>query len=271
MRGIHKVVQLEDAVAVVADNWWRAKKALDALAITWEESRSGVASSRGHRPAIWPAGWPPTDGGVGRQDGDVGGGLARAARRVAADYAVPFLAHATLEPQNATAHVVHDPVSGDRVEVWAPTQNGEAALAAAAQAAGVPLAQRGRPPLHAGRRLRPARPARRILSRWRSGSPGEVEQPVKVLWSREEDIRHDFYRPAAMARMTAGLDDDGMPVAWQVRLTGSSLLLGFVASRAGRRHAQEGFLEDMPYDIPHYLVDYRDAVDLMCRSVSGAA
>jgi isoquinoline 1-oxidoreductase beta subunit len=253
MRGIHKVVQLDDAVAVVADNWWRAKKALDALAITWEESRSGVASSTDIARQM-AGGLAAGEGGVGRQDGDIGGGLARAARRVAADYAVPFLAHATMEPQNATAHVVHDPVRGDQVEVWAPTQNGEATLAVAAQAAGVPSHNVvvhccmlgggfGRRSLNQDFVALAVRIAR------------QVEQPVKVLWSREEDTRHDFYRPAAMARMTAGLDDEGMPVAWRVRLTGSSVLGVFRPGQVDR-HAQEGFLEDMPYDIPHYLVDF---------------
>src|SRR5262249_1845589 len=81
-----------------------------------------------------------------------------------------------------------------------------------------------------------------------------VPQPLKVVWTREEDMRHDFYRPRAMARMTAGLDASGGPLAWHVRLSGPSIL----PMPAGRpdRHFQEGFLEDMPYDIPNYVVEH---------------
>jgi isoquinoline 1-oxidoreductase beta subunit len=253
MRGVHKVVELGNAVAVIADNWWRAKKALDALGITWEDGPAGGASSADITRQL-VGGLAATEAGVGRRDGDVAVGLTRATTRVEADYAVPFLAHATMEPQNATAHVVRDPVRGDHVEVWAPTQNGEATLTVAAKAAGVPtrnvvvhccmlgggFGRRGLNQDFVALAVRIAK---------------HVEQPVKVLWSREEDTRHDFYRPAAMARMSAGLDAHGMPVAWRVRLAGSSIL-GIFRPGQVDRHSQEGFLEDMPYDIPNYLVDF---------------
>ena len=151
-------------------------------------------------------------------EGDVAAGLAQAATRVEAEYAVPFLGHATLEPQNCTAHVTRD-----KVEIWAPTQNGEATLAAAAQAAGVParnvvvhkcmlgggFGRRGAMQDFVSLAVRIAR---------------QVERPVKVIWTREEDTRHDFYRPVAMARMAAGLDATGLPLAWHVRMTGQSIM-----------------------------------------------
>jgi isoquinoline 1-oxidoreductase beta subunit len=248
-KGVRKVVKLDDAVAVVADHWWQAKKAVEALELTWNDGGNGEVTSRSIEEFL-RGGLEAKDAGVGRKEGDVAAGLAQAATRVEAEYAVPFLGHATLEPQNCTAHV-----TGDKVEVWAPTQNGEATLAAAAQAAGVParnvvvhkcmlgggFGRRGAMQDFVSLAVRIAR---------------QVEQPVKVIWTREEDTRHDFYRPVAMARMTAGLDAAGLPLAWHVRMTGPSIM-GMMRPILGRvdKHFQEGFLDDMPYDMPNYLAD----------------
>ena len=247
VKGIHKVVQLDTAVAVVADSWWQANKALAALDIVWDEGECGHVTSGGIA-GVLRSGLAGNDAGVGRKDGDVAAGLTQAIRRVEAEYAVPFLAHSTMEPQNATAHV-----RGDQVEIWVPTQNGEASLAAAAQAAGVPprnvIVHKtmlgggfGRRGLHQDFVSIAVQIAK------------QIDRPVKVLWSREQDIRHDFYRPVAMARMTAGLDVTGMPLAWHVRMTGPSIL-GMIQRGGVDRHFQEGFLEDMPYDVPNYLAD----------------
>ncbi|HEX4554716.1 MAG TPA: molybdopterin cofactor-binding domain-containing protein, partial [Xanthobacteraceae bacterium] len=130
--GVHRVVKFDDAVAVVADTWWQARKALDALPVVWDDGQHGAVSSASIAAHL-AAGLDAAEAGVGREDGDVATGLARCTTRVAADYRVPFLAHATLEPQNCTAHVV-----GDKVEIWVPTQHGESALTVAATAAGVP-------------------------------------------------------------------------------------------------------------------------------------
>ena len=151
MQGVRKVVKFKDAVAVVADSWWQAKKAADALAIDWDDGGYGKVSSDSITDFL-RTGLAAADAGIGRKDGDVAAGLAKAARRMEAEYYVPFLAHATLEPQNCTAHVV-----GDKVEIWVSTQNGEAALAAAAKAAGVPPRNVMVHKTHARRRLRPAR------------------------------------------------------------------------------------------------------------------
>ena len=204
MRGIHKLVKLDNAVAVVADNWWRAKTALDALELSWDDRGNGTVSS-GSIGDVLRGGLAAGDAGVGRRNGDVAAGLARAAKRVEAEYAVPFLSHVTMEPQNCTAQITRDRGGEDKVEIWVPTQNGEASLAAAAQAAGVParnvvvhkcmlgggFGRRGLTQDFVSLAVRIAR---------------ELDRPVKVLWTREEDMRHDFYRPVAMARMTAGLD-----------------------------------------------------------------
>jgi isoquinoline 1-oxidoreductase beta subunit len=252
MQGIHKVVKLKDAVAVVADSWWHAKKAVEALAVTWDGGGNGAVSSATIKEFL-RTGLTANDAGVGRRDGNVTEGLANAARRIEAEYSAPFLSHATMEPQNCTAHVV-----GDRVEIWVPTQNGEAALAAAAQAAGVPPRN---VVVHTmmlgggfGRRggVQDFIPHAVLIAK-------EIGQPVKTVWTREEDMRHGHYRPVAMTRMVAGLDADGMPVAWHVRLTGSSIraaLAPMAVANGVDTQFQEGFLHDMPYDVPNYLADY---------------
>jgi isoquinoline 1-oxidoreductase beta subunit len=247
MKGVRQLVRLDDAVAVVADSWWRAKTALDSLAIEWQDRAGGSLAPTAIREHI-RGGLAAPDAGVGRKDGDFAAAFAQAAKQTEAEYEVPFLAHATMEPQNATAHV-----RGNAVEVWAPTQNGEAALAAAAQAAGV--AQEN---VVIHRTMLGGGFGRRGLTQdfvsLAVRIAKEVDAPVKVLWSREEDMRHDFYRPMAMARMSAGLDAAGKPLAWHVRLSGPSVL-PVIPGRVDR-HFQAGFLDDMPYDVPNYLVEH---------------
>jgi isoquinoline 1-oxidoreductase subunit beta len=252
MKGVRRVVRLHDAVAVVADSWWRAKRALDALPITWDPRGNGLVSSASIAQSV-RAGLAAEKAQVGRADGDVAGALQKAARRVEADYEVPFLAHATMEPQTCTAHV-----KDGKVEVWAPTQEAPTALATAARAAGVPnenvvvhgntlgggFGRRGAIQEFVGQAVLIAK---------------EVDAPVKLVWSREEDIQHDYYRPYGMARMVAGLDDDGMPIAWKIRLTGPSfvhgLVPGFGMSFVDRTFIS-GLADEMAYDVPNYLVDY---------------
>jgi isoquinoline 1-oxidoreductase beta subunit len=252
MKGVHRVVRLKDAVAVVADNWWQAKQALAALTIEWDGGKGADVSSASIR-AFLHGGLTADNAGVGRAQGNIRDGFASAGKRVDADYEVPFLAHATLEPQNCTAHV-----NGDRAEIWAPTQNGEAALAAAAHTLGIPtqnvIVHKTMLGGGFGRRgvTQDFVPPAVLIAR-------EAGRPVKVVWSREEDIGHDYYRPVAMARMSAGLGDDGMPRAWHVRMTGNSIwstLMPMTVRGGVDRQFQEGFLGDMPYDIPNYLADY---------------
>jgi isoquinoline 1-oxidoreductase beta subunit len=248
MRGVRKVVRFETAVAVIADDWWKANKALAALDISWDEGINANATTESIRQHL-RAGLDADDGGVGRREGDFAAAFAEVETRIEAEYEAPFLAHATLEPQNATAHV-----RGDRVEIWAPTQNGEAALLVAAHAAGVPP---GNVVVH--KTMLGGGFGRRGLTQdfvaLAVAIAKQVPEPVKVVWAREEDMRHDFYRPMAMARMRAGLGAAGEPIAWHVRLSGPSLIAMLPPGRVDK-HFQEGFLDDMPYDIPNYLVDY---------------
>jgi isoquinoline 1-oxidoreductase beta subunit len=252
MKGIRRVVKQADAVAVVAVSWWQAKQALDALPISWDFGEAAAASSASIGEAL-RAGLSASDARTGRNEGDVAAALAGAARRIEADYEVPFLAHATMEPQNCTAHV-----TADAVEIWVPTQDGETALAIAADAAGV---SQSKVIVHKmmlgcgfGRRgifQDFVRQAVMIAK--------EISEPVQLIWTREEDIRHDFYRPVAAARMTAGLDGDGMPAAWKIRLAGQSIIAA-VSPRVMQfgvdRNFLQGLLEDMPYAVPNYAVDF---------------
>jgi isoquinoline 1-oxidoreductase beta subunit len=252
MPGVRRVVKFDDAVAVVADSWWRAKRALDALPVAWD-GKGNEAVTSDSIMATLRAGLDAAEAGIGRDEGDVAAGLTQAATRITAEYHVPYLAHATLEPQNCTARV-----TADTAEIWVPTQHGESALSVAAQAAGVPqqnvIVHKMMLGGGFGRRgiVQDFIPhAVRIAK--------QIGRPVQTIWSREEDMRHDYYRPAMMARMTAGLDAEGRPHAWAVRLAGNSIIHTLFAGGlfgGVDRQAQEGFTEDMPYDVANYRVDF---------------
>jgi isoquinoline 1-oxidoreductase beta subunit len=252
MKGIRRVVKLPDAVAVVADSWWRAKKAAEALSVTWDFAGHADVSSDTIREQLH-AGLSAGDARVGRNDGDVDRALGQAVKRIEADYEVPFLGHATMEPQNCTAHV-----TPDRVEIWAPTQDGETALAIAADAAGVSADK-----VVVNKMMLGCGFGRRGIFqdfvRQAVLIAKEVSEPVKLVWTREEDTRHGFYRPVASARMTAGLDADGIPIAWKIRTSGQSIIAA-VSPRVMQfgvdRNFLQGLLEDMPYHVPNYRVDF---------------
>ncbi|HMK70056.1 MAG TPA: molybdopterin cofactor-binding domain-containing protein [Xanthobacteraceae bacterium] len=252
MKGVHRLVRMPDAVAVVADSWWRAKRAVETLRIDWDDRGNGRLSSASIAD-IMRAALDEKKAQVGRADGDVAAGLARAATRIEAQYTVPFLAHATMEPQNCTAHVRED-----GVEIWVPTQDAGTALAIAAFAAGVPndkvVVHRTMLGGGFGRRGPTQEYVRQAVL-----IAEEVHAPVKLVWTREEDVQHDFYRPCGMARLVAGLDADGTPIAWTIRLAGPSFVAAMVPAFGASfvdRSFLNGLLEEMPYDVPNYLVDY---------------
>ena len=253
MKGVHRVVRMADSVAVIADSWWRAKRALDALPIVWDDRGNGGVSSESIAELV-RAGLDAEDAQVGQSDGDINAGLARAAKRVEAEYTVPYLAHATMEPQNCTAYV-----RPGRVEVWAPSQGSTTALVTAAVAAGVPNDQVTVHTMMLGGGFG-RRGAIQEYIRQAVLIAKEVDAPVKLVWTREEDMRHDFYRPFGMARLTAGLDADGMPTALKIRLAGPSFVATFV-SAFGTNIIDRTFLsglieQEMAYDVPNYHVDY---------------
>jgi isoquinoline 1-oxidoreductase subunit beta len=214
-RGIIKVVKLPNAVAVVADNYWRAKQALARLQPEWETGAAGKTDSaqmnRDYRDAL------DGPGAVARNDGDTAKAMAGAAKIVEAAYEVPYLAHATMEPLNATAHW-----QADRLDLWVGTQMANVTLKVLA---GVT-------------RLKPEQVY--VHNAFLGGGFGRrggidegiqaamvskaVGKPVKLIWSREEDMRHDRYRPQAAIRLKAGLAADGTPVALQIKTAVGSLL-----------------------------------------------
>ena len=252
MAGVRGIVRMPDAVAVVADSWWRAKRALDALRVDWDDRGNKQVSSASIAQTV-RAGLAAAAAQVGSVHGDAAAALGRAVRRVEAEYTVPFLAHATMEPQTCTAHV-----TSKGVAIWVPTQEPATALATAALAAGVP---NDKVTVHRtmlgggfGRRAPIQEYVRQAVV-----IAKEFEVPVKLVWSREQDIAHDLYRPCGMARLVAGLDADGLPVAWTIRLAGPSFVASLVPEFGANiidRTFVSGLAEEMPYDVPNYLVDY---------------
>lgn len=219
--GVKRVVQVGDsAVAVVADTWWRAKTALDALPIEWDYGPN-VKESSATVAAMLKAGLDAPEAAVGNQNGDAKAALASAARVIEAVYSYPHQNHATMEPMSATARY-----TPERCEVWTPTQNGEAALAATAEAAGLPAAQceiyKQMLGGGFGRRGAVHDWVRQVVEIAKQ-MPGT---PVKLLWSREEDMLHGRYHPVTQCKLRAGLDAQGNITALHMRISGQSILAG---------------------------------------------
>jgi len=252
MAGVRGVVRMPDAVAVVADSWWRAKRATDALRVGWDDRGNNRVSSASIAQFV-RTGLAATEAEVGRADGDAAATLSRAVRRIEADYAVPFLAHATMEPQNCTAHV-----TADGVEIWVPTQEPAIALATAALAAGVANEKVTVHRMMLGGGFGRRAPIQEYV-RQAVVVAKEFKNPVKLVWSREQDVTHDLYRPCGMARLVAGLDAAGMPIAWTIRLAGPSFVASLVpgfGSKIFDRTFISGLADEMPYGVPNYLVDF---------------
>jgi isoquinoline 1-oxidoreductase beta subunit len=249
IKGVRQVVQLDDAVAVVADHMWAAKKGLAALDIHWDEGPNAKLSSADIVQQLEAA--SRKEGAVARKEGDVAKAMAGTARKVEAVYQLPFLAHATMEPMNCTVHV-----RKDGCELWVGTQVLTRAQAAAAQVTGLPP-EKIRVYNHLlgggfGRRLE----VDFIFQAVQIAK--QVDGPVKIVWTREEDMQHDMYRPYYYDRIAAGLDVQGRPIAWSHRVTASSLVARWVPAllKDGLDiDAVEGAAEP-PYTFPNMLVDY---------------
>ena len=258
-RGVKKVVRVGDnAVAVVADTWWRAKTALDALPVEWDFGQHAQASSAGFAE-VMKAGLTAEQAVVGNSNGDAKAALAGAARRIEAVYSYPHQNHATMETMNATARW-----TPERCEVWTPTQNGEAALAAAAEAAGLPPAQCEVYKLHLGGGFG----RRGAVHDWVRQSVAIAKQmpgvPVKMIWSREEDMQHGLYHPVTQCKLTAGLDAQGNLQALHMRISGQSIVAGIFPQniKDGRDPVvfqglnAPGPEASIGYSVPHLLVDH---------------
>jgi isoquinoline 1-oxidoreductase beta subunit len=260
MRGVKKVVAVEEnAVAVVADTWWNAKTALEALPVVWEETPNDKVSSESIAE-ILKAGLDAETPLVGNKSGDVKAALAGAAKKVEAVYAYPYQHHVTMEPQNATA--LYTP---EKCEVWAPAQDGEQGLAATAEAAGLPVQKCEFYKVLLGggfgRRSTSVDYIRQAVAIAKQ-MPGT---PVKLLWTREEDMTHGWYHPVTQCKMTAGFDDKKNLTALHIRISGQSILATVMPARMNNGvdpATFAGFYPGGPEaafgygDIPNILVDH---------------
>ncbi len=253
MRGVKGVVKGDGWVAVVADNWWRANRGAKALNIEWDEGVNGAVSSDSIM-ALFKEGLAAKDLPTARKMGDAPGAWAGAAKLVEAEYSSPYLSHATMEPMTSTAWFKGD----GTLEVWTSTQNGEASIAAASEAAGIPLENCE---VHKtmlgggfGRRGAPQDYVKQSVVIAKQFP----DRPVKLIWSREEDMQHGFYRPASMVRMKAALDGQGNMTAMHTVIACPSILallrpegidkgIDFTAVRT---------FSDSPYTTPNQLVEY---------------
>jgi isoquinoline 1-oxidoreductase subunit beta len=257
--GVRGVVKVNDStVAVVAETWWRAKSALDALPIVWDEG-AGAGQSSATIAERLSEGLTAAEAYAFRNEGDARKAIEGAAKRVDAVYSTPFLAHATMEPMNCTVKV-----SADRAECWVPSQNAEASLAALSEQSGVPLAKCEvyRHDLGGG------------FGR-RGGNQDYVRQatliakqfpdvPVKLIWSREEDMGHDFYRPISQCKLAAGLDEQGNLVGLHVRVSGQSinafvnpaLIAGGKDDRQLQGYTDKPGDAQLGYTVPNLLIEY---------------
>jgi isoquinoline 1-oxidoreductase subunit beta len=208
----------ETTVAVVADTWWRAKKALDALPIVWDEG----ANAKVQQAAILKhvaSGLDANDAFADINDGDALKAIAGAAKKVEGTYLSPFVPHVCMEPMNATVRI-----TADKAECWVATQNAEASMATLSQTSGLPLTACEVYKMDLGggfgRRGGNQDFVRQAVLIARQLPPGT---PLKLLWSREEDLGHDFYRPIQQAKITGGLDANGNLTALHIRVTGQSI------------------------------------------------
>ncbi|MFZ0151543.1 MAG: molybdopterin cofactor-binding domain-containing protein [Xanthobacteraceae bacterium] len=245
--GVQQIVVLDDLVAVVGDHMWAAKKGLDTLVISWDEGANAKINSSDIWGDLRAA--SKKDGVVAKSVGDVAKGLTQG-ERVDGEYELPFLAHACMEPLNCTVHV-----TPDSCEVWTGTQVLTRVQQYAAQAAGLPL-EKTTAHNHLlgggfGRRLEPDMVAAAV----RIGK--QVNGPVKVVWTREEDIQHDIYRPVYRDVISATLSGDKI-AAWKYRISGSSIMARWAPSIFinGIDIDAVDSAVDNPYDIPNFQVEY---------------
>ena len=249
IRGVKQVLQISSGVAVVADNTWSAMEGRRALQMEWEEGPNAAVSSESIRRLYVENAEKP--GAIARKDGDVETALAGAAKKLEAVYEAPFLAHATMEPMNCAADV-----RADGCDIYAPTQ-----FQTFSQNTGAKIT--GLKPEHV-----------RIHTTYLGGGFGRraeqdfiteavelskaVSAPVQVTWSREDDMQHDFYRPATFTKLTGGLDSEGWPVAWKCRVVGPSIMSRFFPGsvKNGLDNSSVEGIVDSKYAIPNFFCDY---------------
>jgi isoquinoline 1-oxidoreductase subunit beta len=249
--GVKDVVQIGSGVAVVADTYWNAKKGRDALKVVWDDGPLARESSETIRAKFVSLANKP--GVTARNDGNAASALARGAKKLEAVYEVPYLAHACMEPMNTAAHV-----RSDGVTVWSPTQyqmgNGLGVRGIASKLTGIP---EDKVEVHTtylgggfGRRFE----LDFVIDAVEASKA--MKAPVKVIYSREDDIQHDFYRPATYNRLAAALDGSGAPMAWSHRIVGPSIFGRFGPLEKGIDGSSVEAAAEMPYAVPNVKVEW---------------
>ena len=260
--GVKKVVRVSDyAYAVIADTWWHAKSALSAVSVTWDEGPAANATEATIAATLREGLETQDVSYVFRNEGKTLEAIAGAAKKVEATYATPFLAHATMEPMNCTALV-----TADRAEAWVPTQDPEGALLAMSKQSGLPITKcflnRYDPGGGFGRRGRVSDYVIQAIDIAQQ-MPGI---PIKMIWTREEDMTHGQYRPISQCKLTAGLDSKNQLTALHIRLSGQSIYAwrNPTANLVGYKDdfQLEGWFkeatspEQMCYTVPNTLIEY---------------
>jgi isoquinoline 1-oxidoreductase beta subunit len=245
--GVKDAIQISSGIAVIADNTWAAMQGRRALEIQWDEGPNAKLTSADISKALEEGAAQP--GHAARKEGDVEAGLATAATKFVVDYEVPFLAHATMEPMNCTAQV-----RSDRCDVWSGTQAQTSSQATAAKITGLDISAVFIHTTFLGGGF-----GRRFESDF-IGEAVETSKamnaPVKVAWSREDDMQHDYYRMVSHSRCTAGLDAEGWPLVWASHVSSPALMARFGPLKDNFDHRSVESLDDVPYTIPNILVDF---------------
>lgn len=250
-RGVKEVVQISGGVAVVADNTWNALEGRRLLDVKWDEGPNANLSSAAITKMF--ADRMDQPGVEARKEGDAAAGMASAVKKLDGVYEAPYLAHATMEPMNCTAHV-----RADAVDVWVPTQFQTFTQNSAVQVSGLKPEQ-----VHVHTTFLGTGFGRRaeqdfVLDALETSKA--VNAPVQVTWSREDDMQHDFYRPGSYCKFSAGLNAEGMPVAFTSRIATSSIMGRFFGPEALKNGLDGSSVEgvsDVPYDIPNILVEFQ--------------
>jgi isoquinoline 1-oxidoreductase beta subunit len=252
MPGVRKIVTSEDWVAVVAGSWWQAHKAVQALKIEWDGGANAAVNSDSILRKL-KQDLAADKAPIARKDGDTAKAFANAHKVLEAEYFTGFVNHATMEPQNATA--LYKP---DELQVWVGTQNGEASINAAAKASGLPVSKVQVHKMHAGGAF-----GRRVMHQDYTEQAVKIAMampgtPIKLMWSREEDMRQGRYRPVSLVKLRGALNKDGEWTAWEARQADQSIAITVLPGmiKEGIDPINTRVFRDNPYAVPNFTNEY---------------
>jgi isoquinoline 1-oxidoreductase beta subunit len=252
MPGVKHIVTSEEWIAVVADNWWQANQALKAIKPEWENGEKGKISSASIM-AYMREGLEAKEAPIARKDGDARSALAGAHKVLEAEYTTGFVNHCTMEPQTATAIY-----TAEKLDVWVGTQNGEASAAAASEAGGLPLDKVYIHKMHAGGGFGRRGPHQDYVKQAVKIAKAIPGTPVRLQWSREEDMRQGRYRPVTLVKLRGGLDEKGNWVGWEVRQSDQSIAVTVYPQfvKDGVDQINTRVFRDNPYAVPNFTNEY---------------